>query len=303
MMERVLKNIDLNLLLVFRTLLETGHLSRAAEKLHLSQPAMSHALARLRTTFGDRLFVKGPRGMQPTAKAITYAKGIASALETLEATFSGNDVFDARLSTAVVRLATTDYTEELLWPRLCTRLCNEAPKMRLESVGLRARIPLAELEEGVIDMAVGNFPKPPTSLRTIALFNDEFVSIARKGFVPAGKKVSLKQFVETPHLLVAPWGVARGNVDEALEKHGFERQIAVTVGHFASAPGIIENSDLIATLPRRLAQRWKVRYDLCFFEPPVAIPPVKINVLWHERTHEYPPAQLIRSWLVECSRD
>ena len=294
-----LQQLDLNLLHVFRAVMATGHLSRAAERLHLSQSAMSHALGRLRDALGDKLFLKSAKGMIPTAVALRLAPGIDEALDNLERLLTGAATFTPALTRATVRVATTDYTELLLWPRLANHLRKVAPSLVLLTTGLRQRIPLEDLESGAIDLAVGNFAKPPGSLRMLSLFDDTFTCLMRKGHPLSKGKLTPELYAQAGHLLVAPWGVARGNVDEALEGMGLERRIAMTVGHFASAPEVIATSDLVTTLPTRMADVWTKRFALVAVQPPVRIPGFRISLLWHERTHDFAPVRFVRDSVQE----
>jgi DNA-binding transcriptional LysR family regulator len=296
-----LRRLDLNLLLVFRAVHEAGHLTRAAERLGLSQPAMSHALRRLRDALEDPLFLRTPRGMQPTARGAELAPGVTAALQALEAALGRGATFDPATTEARLRIATTDYVEELLWPKLAARLRAKAPRLTLETVTLPERIPLKELEAGTFDLALGYFPGAPGSLVAQKLYEEGFLCVLRKGHPAAASgKLSIAAYAELPHLLVAPWGIARGGVDDRLDALKRPRRIAMTVAHFGAAPGVIETTDLITTLPARLVRRWTSRYAIVALPPPqvLAMPPVRIATLWHARLTNDPLSRWVREELA-----
>lgn len=297
------RHLDLNLLHVFRALYETRHLTRAAEKLKLTQSAMSHALARLRSTLDDQLFTKTPRGMSPTAYADQMAPGIESALRGLEDALSLERTFEPKTSTARIRIATTDYVEEMLWGVFAKKIRAAAPNMTIETHQLKERVPLREIEGGAIDIAIGSFPVAPKSLRTQVLIREEFMVLMGKGHPAAKGTLTLEQYAELPHMLVAPWGMVRGIVDDVLEKKGLSRHIAMTVANFSSVPQILDSSDLVATLPAKLAKRWQSRFGIVTVAPPTAIPGFKINLLWHERVHQDKAQQFVRGLLKSCAED
>jgi DNA-binding transcriptional LysR family regulator len=292
-----LRQLDLNLLLVFRAVHDTGHLTRAAERVGLSQPAMSHALKRLREALADPLFLRTPRGMQPTARAAALAPGVAAALRALEETLGRGVAFDPGTSEARLRIATTDYCEELLWGPVAARLRKDAPGLTLETLPLPERVPFKELESGAIDLALGHFPDAPGSLVAQKLYDEGYLCMMRVGH-PAAEHLTLASFAKLSHLLVAPWGVARGVVDERLAKVGKARRIAMTVAHFGAAPGVVEATDLVTTLPARLVDRWTKRYKVVGVPPPLALPPVRIAALWHARLAEDPLSRWVRERLA-----
>lgn len=295
------RNFDYNLLVVFETLFEERHVSRAAERLSLTQPAVSNALSRLRTQMNDPLFVRAPSGMQPTPKAMALKEPISAALRLLREQVFQKRAFDAKQSDRVFRIATTDYNELVVLPSLCRRLEAEAPHIRLEVKNMHRRVPSEELASGELDLVIGFFVDDNSgSLYKQTLFEEYFVTVARKGHPRIKGKITLPEYLKERHLLVSPWGGTSGVVDDMLKKKRVSRRVVAAFPHFLVAPMVVAKTDDIVTIPHRIAMAYKDLLSLQVMEPPIHPPTFPANLIWHERTHHDPANQWLRSFVVSA---
>ncbi len=250
-----LSRVDLNLLTVFDALMREGHVGRAGERLRLTQPAVSHALARLRHLLGDPLFVRHAKGVKPTPRAEELALPLAAALQGLRALLAPRLPFDPRGVQRTITLGTTDYVSFVVLPSLMAMVRREAPGLDLRVHSVDSGSVLQRLRRGEVDLAIGPVQKAPATLEVVPLFLERLVAVARRGHPALGGKLSIADFAALPHLLVSPGGDAHGLVDEALTAHGLARRIVLTVPHFLAVPFLVEATDLVAALAERVATR------------------------------------------------
>lgn len=302
-----LEAMDLNLLVALRALLEERHVTRAARRVGLSQPAMSHALARLRGLLDDPLLVRTSKGMQPSARASGIVRPLARALEDVERALAAPKAFDPTTSTQTFRIATNDYIELVVLPRLLATLSREAPgvDVRVASLGSRA---FEHLGEGRSDIAIGvvgamGEPIPPRGIRSRRLLTDDFVCVVREGHPRLKKRLSLDDFVSLSHALVAPRGKSGSVVDTALAKLGKTRRVAVEVPHFLVAPHIVRETDLILTLARRVARALAPLLGLRQLAPPLELPGFSMAMVWHERQHNDPAHVWLRAVVASAAAE
>lgn len=285
---------DLNLLKVFALLLAECNLTRAAFRLGLTQPGLSRALSRLRTEFGDPLFVRAPGGVLPTPKALSLEKPLREALERIESLYLRPTAFRPSEATGIVRLATTDYFEQVVWVGLAGRLCREAPRMTFVTQMTGSDLPTEELRSGNTQLAIaGFFNELPGGLVRKTLMTDRFQCVVRKGHPLAAKKLTMETFLKLGHLIVSPRGDLEGVVDRALRAKGEKRHVAASVFNFMSGAELVAASDLVMTTPSRFVGKIASRLDLIVHEPPLAMPPLKLVQVWHERFHNDP----LHEWL------
>lgn len=297
-----LASIDLNLLVVFDALVAEGHATRAAERIGLTQPAVSHALNRLRALFGDPLFVRSPRGMVATPLAQDIAPSVRSILEQVEGVLLGGRAFDPASSTRQFTLGLSDYAAFVLLPRLTARLDREAPGVSLIVRNTSRSVGLPMLEDGAAELIAGNFPEPPTHMREELLYEEDFICAARGDHSGLDGTIDLDRYLALRHLQVSMKGNPRGYVDAVLAEQGLKRTVAVTVGHFLMAPMLVDASDLIATEPRRLFAPLAGRLPLKLFSPPINIPPFRVVQTWHARHDADPGHQWLRRVLREVGQ-
>lgn len=294
-----LRALDLNLLLILHVLLSERSVTRAAAKLSITQSAVSHALAKLRDRLDDPLFIRTAAGLVPTVRAEQLAPQLEESLAGIERALRFEAGFDPRTAARTFTLAAADFAELVLLPPLLHRLGTIAPQL-----DLRVRPPndaLEGLESGAVDLLIGLSGPAASGLKRQKLFEDRFVSILRQGHPEAGAKLTLDQFCQLPHALIAPRGQSRGIVDDELARIGRSRRIGLIVPHFLIAPLMIAESELILTLPERVATRFAELLPLQIFPPPLELPPITISQAWHERSQHDPAHVWLRQQIVEVA--
>jgi DNA-binding transcriptional LysR family regulator len=290
------RDVDLNLLRVFDAVLREAGVTPAAATLGLTQPAVSNALARLRKLFGDALFVRTPSGMEATPFARELAEPVRQALALLESALAHGPGFDPASATRAFRLYMSDVGQVEFLPPLVERVQREAPAIRLEAVALDVDDLGAALAAGGLDLAIGFLPGLGPPVRRRALFRDPYVCLMRAEH-PFGS-LTKKRFLEASHALVTYRGGHRV-IEEALERAGLARHIALRVPHFTVLPMVLERTDLILTLPARVAKVFERRGALKSLPLPLAIPPAEVAVHWHERFEADPGNRWLRELATE----
>lgn len=288
---------DLNLLKVFELILAECSLTRAAARLGLTQPALSRSLARLREEFDDPLFVRAPGGVLPTPKALALERPLKEALERIETLYAPAATFSPANASGVVRVATTDYLEQIIWIDLVGKLTRVAPKLTLVTQVTGSDLPVAALRSGDVQVAIaGYFSDLPAGLMRRTLLTDHFVSIVRQDHPLVGKKLTLETYLQLGHLIVSPRGNLGGAVDVALRTLGRERHVAASVSTFLSSGILVASSDLVLTTPARLVERFqRQNLPIVVFEPPIKLPPINVVQVWHERFQDDPMHAWLRS--------
>src|SRR3954463_13694509 len=274
------QDIDLNLLRVFDAVLHERGVTPAAARLGLTQPAVSNALARLRTVFGDPLFLRTPSGMDATPFARELAEPVRQALALLESALAHGPGFDPASATRAFRFYMSDLGQIEFLPPLIERVQTHAPGVRLEAVALEVEDIGAALAAGTLDLAVGFLPGLGAPVRRRSLFRDPYLCLMRADH-PI-QSLTKKKFAEASHALVSYRGGHRV-IEEALERAGLARKIALRVPHFTVMPMVLERSDLLLTLPGRVARVYERRGNLISRSLPIPIPPAEVAVHWHER--------------------
>jgi DNA-binding transcriptional LysR family regulator len=297
------RTFDLNLLRIFDAIMTEQNLTRAAERLATTQPAVSNALKRLRETLDDELLVRTAHGMKPTARAEELWPAVRSALSALEAAIAPEN-FDVSETQATFRLAMADSTASLLLPRLMRAIKEEAPGLDIRMLPLTTRDPRAMLLQSDIDMAIGNFPgvvsqlsggqTSVSAIRHQRLYSSESVCIMRKDHPLAKGDLTVDSYCSAHHALVSFSGRAHGPADEALAAMGRQRRIALTVNQFYTVGRVVAGTDLIAVVPRHLVASTGVIESLVAKELPFSLPVVHVDMLWHERDTRNPSHKWIR---------
>ncbi len=289
-------DIDLNLLRVFDAVLHEKGVTPAAARLGLTQPAVSNALARLRKVFGDALFVRTPRGVDATPFARELAEPVRQALALLESALAHGPGFDPATAARAFRFYMSDLGQIEFLPPLVERVQRDAPGVRLEAVALEVDDIADALAAGALDLAIGFLPGLAAPVRRQALFRDPYLCLMRADH-PI-KALTKKKFLEASHALVIYRGGHRV-IEEALERAGLSRRIALRVPHFTVVPMVLERTDLVLTLPARVARVFERRGRLKALPPPVPIPPAEVAVHWHERFEADPGNRWLRGVMVE----
>ncbi len=290
-----LKDIDLNLWVVFNQLLAERSVSKAADALGLSQPAVSNALARLRKLTHDDLFLRTTRGMEPTPRAQQLAEPVAQALGLIHGAMNQKASFDPASARRAFTVGMTDIGEIYFLPALMDALAREAPGVAMSTVRHTSVNLRDEMEAGRIDLALGLLPQLKAGFFQRRLFRQRYVCLFRKGHRLDKRRLSLAEFSAADHVVVVSEGTGHGKVDELLERRGVARKVRLTVPHFVAVGHILQHSDMVATVPERLAQALVQPFALAYASHPAALPEIAINLFWHARYHKDPA----NAWLRE----
>lgn len=297
-----LRNLDLNLLLVLHQLLIDRQVSVAAEHLGLTQPAMSNALKRLRTTLNDELFVRTGRGMQPTPYAASLAEPVAQALALLGQALQPKVEFDPAHSQRRFTLAMTDIGEIWFMPRLIEALLRRAPGVSVTTVRSDAQLSEA-LAGGSIDLAVGLQPDLQHGFYQRRLFIHRYVCLCRRDHPLTRQPMTAERFCSHAHVHIAATSTGHGEVEQYLRRAGLHRDIRLQVPHFVAVGHILQRSDLVATVPERFASTCTEPFQLVALPLPVPLPEIAINLFWHTRYHKDPANQWFRDLMFELFSD
>ncbi|MCY1742851.1 LysR family transcriptional regulator [Ensifer sp. SL37] len=289
--------IDLNLLVVLDALLAERHVSRAALRLNKSQPAVSHALARLRALFDDPLLVRHGGQLEPTVRALEIAPQLAEALAHMRL-LMGSQPFDPAREPHVFRLAMSDYAALVLLPQLMTVLRRQAPNVDLLVSQASREVMMAQAIDGEIDLALGVFPTLAEDLRTSLLFEEHFACLADRACLGGEKTMDLLAYLQRPHILVSLRGDTGNEIDLALSAIGHKRRIALALPHWSAAPGLVPGTDLVLTVARRILPRDGETGPLAIFAPPFAIPPFAFRQIWHRRRDGDPAHRWLRDLIT-----
>lgn len=300
------RTLDLNLLRVLDAVMAEGSLTRAAAALAMTQPAVSHALRRLRGALGEELFVRTAHGMKPTPQAEALWPQVRNALATLRQALAPAD-FDPQRDAVQLRIAMADATAVQLAPALVSGIEREAAQVSLRLLPLATRDPRPMLEGDTVDLAVGFFPDTikrivdqgaDGHLRHAPLYSTRYVCGMRPGHPLADTPLTLDAYCAAHHLVVSFSGRPQGFVDEALAGQGRQRRVVLTVNQFFTAWQVVAQSDLLTVLPERFVQATGRGHELLTRELPLALAPVHVAMVWHVR-HDAAPAH---RWLRERVR-
>jgi len=288
--------VDLNLLRVLGALIDEQHLTRAGKRLGLTQPATSHALARLRRVFDDPLFVRTSRGLAPTPRAQQLAEPVRAAMRAIDRCFRAEAPFVPASAVRSFSIATSDYGSFVLAPELIERLGREAPSVDVCLRPLDAAFG-EQLARGEADLVVA--PKRgdelPAGIHSRRLFRERFVCLLRRGHPLLKRGIDLATWTSMRHILITPRGTAGGVVDDALAELGSRRRVVLTVPHFLLAPHLVTGTDSVVTLGARVAEAFAQILPLCVVDPPVKLPTFEVRMYWHERHHRDPAQQWLRA--------
>lgn len=294
-----LRELDLNLLLVFHEVFRERQMSAAAKRLKITQSGVSNALARLRRSAGDELFVRTPEGMQPTPFAERMAEPVAAALAHLEEAFKPVQAFDASLTRRRFTIAMTDVGETYFMPRLIEACAERAPRVDIATVRAGLVDLRTEMAAGRVDLAIGAFVDAPAVFYQRRLFRQAYVSMARQGHPLGDELAILARFRSARHLVVTSMESPYDCINEALAKVGIPLASSFSVPHFAAVPYIVSTTDLVATVPQKLAERAAAPFHLAISATPLHLPALQTNLFWHRRYNQDEGNRWLRGVLVE----
>lgn len=294
------ERIDLNFVFVVEALVEEGSVSAAADRLDISQPALSHALARLRQRFDDPLFVKTRGGMRPTPTAERIAAASRKILELVREEVLDAQSFDPASSTRTFTLGLSDMSAPAVLRSVTGRFSRQAPFAKLLVVTVRKEDIASRLEDGQIDVVVGAYDVDAPSILQQALFKaTSHVCIVREGHASIREELSLQQFVDTPHVTATQSADANAYVDRTLRSMGLSRRVAVELPYLLPLPHVVANSDYVALVPGALAASSQKLAPLCVLKSPIQPPRPVIKQLWHERFKADKPVSWFRRLLSD----
>lgn len=296
-----LRRIDLNLLMALHALLTEKHVTRAALRLHKSQPAVSHALAQLRAHFDDPLLVRRDGGMALTARAQALEQPLNDALNRLNALL-GAPEFDPSQARRRFRLSLSDYAARTVLPPLVRHVRQFAPGLDLAISQASRDAMLAQLADGELDLALGIFPDAPESIQVQDLFPEHFICLADKGVLPPKGDLSLDEWLQRPHIMLALRPDANDEIERALAALGLRRHIALALPHWSAAVELLAGTDLILTVASRAVGPMRQYKALRQFKPPLNLPRFAYQQAWHVRREGDPAHRWLRQAISLVSR-
>lgn len=290
-----LNKVDLNLFIVFDAIYTETNLTRAGQIIGITQPAVSNALARLRETFDDPLFVRTAQGMVPTPLAQNIITPIRNALQLLRVSVQESRSFDPRHAEKNYHISMTDLNETLLLPLLFQRLCRNAPGIRIESFQAKRRETTKELAAGRLDFAIDMPLNTDPQVRHVKLFDDHYVCAMRPGHPMAMEKLTLDEYLSMQHIHISSRRHGLGHVDLALGKMGLQRKITLRSQHYLMASTVLRNTDMALTVSERFAKR----HGLHYVALPVDVQPLESHLYWHESTDQDPANRWMREQILD----
>ena len=293
--------IDLNLFIVFDAIYREGSITSAAMTLNLSQPAVSHALARLRDNFSDPLFIRQGNKMQPTAVAKNVISDVQEALHQLQVTLVQSKQFDAKLSKKHCAISLHSSLEALYIPRLMSRLTEQAPKMTLACTRVRRSELENKLANGDIDLALDVLLPVSDNINHTQMAQDELVVVCKANSNIENTPLTLTSYLSKNHVLVSSRFSGQGIEDFELGRLGLQRKVALRCQHFFSACRIVANNNMLLTLPKTAAIMFSKVLPLDIHPLPVALPNIDVHLYWHENVDKEPANKWLRNKILMSS--
>jgi len=299
-----LRNFDLNLLLAFDVLMQERNVTRAAERMFVTQSAMSHTLHRLRQQLDDPLLFKTPSGMQPTDRALALVAPVRSLLLEMDRLLEPPQAFDPASSQRRFTIAATDYMEFLLLPDLSRLIEQTAPGVDIHIKRTESAFPLTQLENGSLDVVLGfaSVLEPPAQLNCEHLFVDQMACVVREDHPQIHHAPNLQDYLTATHMLISRTGSQIGVIDEKLAELGLERRLKLIVPHFLSAPLIVAETDMILSLPYHLAVQFRKLVALRILPVPLDLPNYDLAMIWHPLREKDPAHCWLREQIKTIGR-
>lgn len=294
---------DLNLMPVFLALMEERNVTRAAERLGITQPALSNALNRLRETLHDPLFIRERYGMRPTQFAEEMAPTIGAALAQFDDLVLGQQDFDPDRATRLFTIASNSYVEFVLMPTVVARLRERARGIKLRLIPFGSDLAETGVVSGTTEMVLGRIADPQDSLVVQHLMDEGLACVVRAGHPDIADSISREQYEAMRHVNVLPPGRLRAGLFQALERQGLKREVAVSVTHFLAAPEMIAVTDYCATLPRLICQRLAQDPRLKILPAPVDLGSFPVEMAWHVRYRHDPAHRWLRALISEVAKE
>ncbi|MDF2177340.1 LysR family transcriptional regulator [Aliiglaciecola sp. CAU 1673] len=277
-----MRHQEINLLMIFDAIMTEGSITRAADRMAMTQPAVSNALSRMRSAWKDELFVKDGRGIQPTVYAQNLWAQIRAPLQQLEEAVDPT-VFDPATAKRTFRIMTADVMVDIAWIALRKLVETQAPNINIHAVPARIVTNEKALHDAEVDLVIGASPARSNVIHSEYLFSPKYVCVMRPDHPLTRTPLTLENFAKAEHLLVSISGDVVGVTDEALAKLGMRRRVAMTVNHFGAVVPLVKSSDLICVIPSTVVERAIFEDELAVYEVPVELEPTQITAMWHKR--------------------
>lgn len=293
-----ISSIDLNLLVVLHAVLVEQSVTRAAKRLHVTQSAVSNSLGRLRDVFGDPLVVRNARGVTPTPRAIELLPALSAVIERVTSLVEPRGTFDPATTTRSFTISCADFYGSVILPPMMDLLSHRAPNATLKFVSLERMVADNRLAVDV-DLHIGMPPTIDAACHCEPLFTDSLVTISRRLKRARTGRMPLREYVERSHLRVLVLDKRRDIIDDAFDARGLLRKVALDVPHFSVVPLVVQRTDHVATISKRLALTYADFVAIDVLTPPIALPKLGIKMTWHERTEREPACRFLRSIVRE----
>ena len=297
----LLRNIDLNLLVVLDALLTEKHVTRTGLRLHLSQPAISHSLNKLRVLLDDPLLIRQGNEVVLSALAQNLQAPLKDILGQIETLLGQSIDFVPADAQRTFRVAMSDYGAAIVLPKLIVQLRMQAPGTSLVVIQDSRLGMLEQIEQGKIDLAVGVFAALSADVSSDVLFEETFTCLLNRRSLPENGVLDLDSYLARPHLLVSMDGNTQGEVDNVLRSQGLQRRVAVNVPHWGTAPGMIAGTDLILTVATRTLDNVPLGDTLVALAPPLTVAPFNYVQVWHNRFNQDPGHRWLRELVKQVS--
>jgi DNA-binding transcriptional LysR family regulator len=301
-----LRGVDLNLLVSLRVLLTQRHVTRSAEQLGVTQPAMSASLARSRTLFGDKLLVRGPGGLVLTPRGQQILDQLNQIMEVTERLIALPEEFMPETCHRTFALMGSDFVECILLPSLMATLASEGPNLQILYKSPDRRNLEAMLANGELDLVVGYVPDPPKELIRRTLFHEPFVCVARRGHpLLQDQPLKVEHYVELQHVQVLARDATMygDDIERAIAAMGLVRKVALWQPTFLAVGNVVAQTNLISTVPRRIADHFAKVFPIVVYDPPLALPAPDITLYWHPRSQDDPGHKWLRGKIAALLKD
>lgn len=290
--------VDLNLFIVFDAIYTEANLTRAGQIVGITQPAVSNALARLRDTFNDPLFIRTAQGMVPTPMAQNIIGSVRHALQLLRTSVQESRTFNPAEASKTYRISMPDIIEQMLFPPLFQRLSKQSPFIRMESLLSKRRETTRDLATGHLDFALDAPLNTDPQVRHTKILEDRYVCALRPGHPLAADSITLEQYLSLPHIHISSRRNGLGHIDLALGKQGLQRNIVLRSQHYLMATSVLRDTDMSITVPEYFARRHKLHY----MPLPVSdIPRLETHLYWHESTEQDPANRWMREQIIDLA--
>lgn len=296
-----LRNLDLNLLIALDVLIAEASVTKAAERLNMSQSAMSHALKRLRTILNDDILIRTSNQMEVSPYACELGERIRQILTEIQLTLLEKEAFNPATAQETFRIAASDYVEATIGTHVLQQLTTQAPGIRIRISNLNKETVMDALDDNRIDLIVNAKLALKSWHVEHSLYREEFVCVLRSD--DSLTELSVEDYLKRSHLLVSMRDDFQGAGDEILEQQQQSRQVIWSTSHFMAVPFLLANSDCVALLPRRMAQQCAEVMDLKLLSPPIEIKGFTVSMIWHQRNTKRPQHQWLRERIVDATKN